>query len=62
MPKVLCVQNFTFGETGETFESGVEYDIPAATIKANPDYFQQGGTAENKMEETTEDKSAEAAE
>ena len=61
MPKVTCTQSFSSGD-GMAYESGVEYDIPAATIKANPDYFQQGGTAENKMEETTEDKSKEAAE
>jgi hypothetical protein len=57
MPKATCIQNFTFGATGETYESGVEYDVPAATIKANPDYFEkQSGTAEDKMEDTAEDK------
>ena len=56
MPKAMCIQNFTFGATGEAYESGVEYDVPAATIKANPDYFKQSGTAENKMEDTAEDK------
>jgi hypothetical protein len=40
------------------YESGVEYDVPAATLKANPDYFEkQSGTAENKMADTGEDKS-----
>ena len=39
----------------------MEYDIPAATLKANPDYFKQSGTAENKMEDTAEDKSADEA-
>ena len=62
MPKAMCIQNFSYGATGETFESGVEYDVPAATLKANPDYFKkQAGTAENKMGDTVEDKS-EAAE
>jgi hypothetical protein len=57
MPKIMCIQNFSFGATGETFESGVEYDVPAATLKANPNYFEkQAGTAENKMADTTEDK------
>ena len=59
MPKALCTQNFTFGATGETYERGVEYDVPAATLKANPDYFE---TAENKMADTGEDKSEEEAE
>ena len=57
MPKIMCIQNFSYGATGEVFESGVEYDVPAATLKANPDYFEkQAGTAENKMADTTEDK------
>ena len=57
MPKIMCIQNFSYGATGETFESGVEYDVPAATLKANPNYFEkQAGTAENKMADTSEDK------
>ena len=59
MPKVTCVQSFSSGD-GMTYEAGMEYDVPAATIKANPDYFKQSGTAENKMEDTAEDKSEEA--
>jgi hypothetical protein len=62
MPKAMCIQNFSYGATGEAFESGVEYDVPAATLKANPNYFEKmAGTAENKMADTSEDK-AEAAE
>ena len=62
MPLAMCIQNFSFGATGDTFESGVEYDVPAATLKGYPDYFEKmSGTAENKMADTTEDK-AEAAE
>ena len=60
MPKVTCTQSFSSGD-GMAYESGVEYDVPAATVKANPDYFKQSGTAENKMEDTTEDKSADEA-
>ena len=55
MPKVTCIQSFSSGD-GIAYESGVEYDVPAATIKANPDYFKQSGTAEDKMEDTAEDK------
>ena len=58
MPKTTCIQNFTFGATGETYEAGVEYDVPAATLKANPDYFKQSGRPTNKMAGTDEDKSA----
>ena len=60
MPKATCIQSFSSGD-GIAYESGVEYDVPAATIKANPDYFKQSGTAENKMEDTAEDKSADEA-
>ena len=60
MPNVTCIQSFSSGD-GMAYESGVEYDVPAATVKANPDYFKQSGTAENKMEDTTEDKSADEA-
>ena len=58
MPKATCTQSFSSGD-GIAYESGVEYDVPAAILKANPDYFEkQSGTAENKMADTTEDKSA----
>ena len=61
MPKAMCVQSFSSG-AGMAYEAGVEYDVPAATIKANPDYFEkQSGTAEDKMEDTAEDKSADEA-
>ncbi len=43
------------------YQSGVEYDVPAETIKANPDYFKQSGTAENKQADTAEDKSDDGA-
>jgi len=57
MAKTICIQNFSSGE-GVAYEAGVEYDVPAATLKANPAYFKQAGRASNKMAETTEDKSA----
>ena len=55
MPKATCVQSFSSGD-GMAYESGVEYDVPAAILKANPDYFKQSDTEENKMADTTEDK------
>ena len=58
MPNVTCIQSFSDG-SGIAYESGVEYDVPAATLKANPNYFEkQSGTAENKMVGTDEDKAA----
>jgi hypothetical protein len=60
MPKAMCIQSFSDG-SGIAYESGVEYDVPAAILKANPTYFEkQSGTAENKMEDTAEDKSEDA--
>ena len=58
MAKTMCIQNFTFGATGETFEAGVEYDVSPATLKANPDYFKSSGRPSNKMAGTDEDKTA----
>ena len=58
MPKTTCIQNFTYGATGETYEAGVEYDVPTATLKANPDYFKSSGRPSNKQAGTDEDKSA----
>ena len=59
MAKAMCTQNFSSGE-GVTYEAGVEYEVPAATLKANPNYFKQSGRPTNKMSETTEDKSADS--
>ncbi len=61
MPKATCTQSFSSGD-GMAYESGVEYDVPAAILKANPTYFgKQSGTAENKMADPTEDKSDDEA-
>jgi len=60
MPNVTCIQNFSDG-SGMAYESGVEYDVPAATLKANPDYFKAAGRGSNKMAATAEDKSADEA-
>ena len=57
MAKTMCIQNFSDG-AGVAYEAGVEYDVPAATLKANPNYFKQSGRPTNKMSETTENKSA----
>ena len=57
MPKATCIQSFSSGD-GIAFEAGVEYDVPTATLKANPDYFKTSGRPSNKMAGTDEDKSA----
>jgi len=61
MAKTMCIQNFSSGD-GVAYEAGVEYDVPAATLKANPNYFKQAGRGSNKMAATTEDKSADEVE
>jgi len=56
MPKAKCTQNVTFGATGEVYEDGKTYDVPAATLKRYPDYFKIRNTAANKQAETEENK------
>ena len=56
MPRAKCVQNVTFGATGEVYEAGQTYDVPAATLKRYPDYFKISKTSENKQVETSENK------
>ena len=46
MPNVTCIQSFSSGD-GIAYESGVEYDVPAAILKVNPTYFEkESGTTE----------------
>ena len=57
MPKATCVQNVTFGATGEVYESGEEYDVPAATLKRYPDYFaKRASKPKTKQAQTEENK------
>ena len=62
MAKKLCIQNFTNGATGLAYEAGVEYDVPAATLKANPNYFQDGDGDTDSTEEATEEATEEKSE
>ena len=57
MPKAKSLVNVTFGATGEVYELGQTYDVPAETLKRYPDYFKkqavkpktkQAATGENK--------------
>ena len=57
MPKARCVQNVTFGATGEVYAAGEEYDVPAETLKKYPDYFEKMATpAKNKAKKTQHNK------
>ena len=57
MPNAKCTQNVTFGATGEVYEAGETYDVPAATLKRYPDYFEkQVSKPKTKQAETEENK------
>jgi len=56
MPKAKSLVNVTFGATGEVYELGQTYDVPAETLKKYPDYFKVSKAAANKQAETEENK------
>ena len=56
MAKAKCLVNVTFGATGEVYEKGQSYDVPAETLKKYPDYFKVSKAAVNKQASTEENK------
>ena len=57
MPKAKSLANVTFGATGEVYELGKTYDVPAETLKRYPDYFEkQASTPKTKQASTEENK------
>ena len=57
MPKAQCLVNVTFGATGESYELGEVYDVPAELLKRYPGYFKKQATKpKNKQAETGENK------
>ena len=57
MPKAESLVNVTFGATGEVYEIGEVYDVPAALLKKYPDYFKKKATKpRNKQAATGENK------
>ena len=56
MPKAKSLVNVTFGATGEVYELGKTYDVPAETLKKYPDYFKRLSEPKNKQTETEENK------
>ena len=56
MPKAKSLVNVTFGATGEVYELGKTYDVPAETLAKYPDYFKVSKTKTNKQVETEENK------
>ena len=57
MPKAESLVNVTFGATGEVYEMGEVYDVPAATLRRYPDYFRKkAAKPRNKQAATGENK------
>ena len=57
MPKAESLVNVTFGATGEVYEMGEVYDVPAAILKKYPDYFKKQATKpKTKQAKTRENK------
>ena len=56
MPKATCIQNVTFGATGEVYVAGEEYNVPATTLKRYSEYFKRAATPKTKKAETEENK------
>jgi len=57
MPKAKALVNVTFGATGESYELGETYNVPAETLKRYPDYFKKAATKpKTKQAETEENK------
>ena len=57
MAKAKSLINVTFGVTGEVYEKGKIYDVPAETLKKYPaDFKKMAAKSENKQAETTENK------
>ena len=57
MPKAESLVNVTFGATGDVYEIGEVYDVPAERLKKYPDYFKKQTTKpKTKQAETEENK------
>ena len=58
MAKAKSLVNVTFGATGEVYEKGKIYDVPAELLKKYPDYFKikEDKKPTNKQQETQENK------
>jgi hypothetical protein len=57
MPKAKSLVNVTFGATGEVYELGQTYDVPAELLKKYPDYFEKlAAQPKTKQAETEENK------
>ena len=55
MAKAESLVNVTFGATGEVYELGEVYDVPAELLKKYPDYFKKQATKPKNKQATTEE-------
>jgi hypothetical protein len=55
MVKAESLVNVTFGATGEVYQRGRIYDVPAETLKKYPDYFSKMTTAPGNKAKTTQE-------
>ena len=56
MPKAKSLVNVTFSATGEVYEKGETYNVPASLLNKYPDYFKRLSEPKNKQTETEENK------
>jgi hypothetical protein len=56
MPRAKSLVNVTFSATGEVYQLGQTYDVPAATLARYPEYFRVRKAGANKQAETEENK------
>jgi len=57
MAKAKSLINVTFGATGEVYEKGKIYDVPAETLKKYPaDFKKMAAKPKNKQQATGENK------
>jgi|TARA_Y100000296_G_C5169836_1_gene256670 hypothetical protein len=57
MARAKSLINVTFGATGDTYEKGKIYDVPAETLKKYPaDFKKMAPKPQNKAKETEENK------
>jgi len=58
LAKAKSLVNVTFGASGDVYEKGKIYDVPAELLKKYPDYFKvkEAKKPTNKQQETQENK------
>jgi hypothetical protein len=56
MARAKSLVNVTFSATGEVYQLGQTYDVPAATLERYPDYFKVSKAKANKRSKTEENK------